>query len=112
MTEQETIQIIRQIKAYYPYLYKNITKEDAKAIVGVWHKQFKDIDYELVEMSVDNWGETHTAAPSLAEIKGNIFTFYSRFDRRYSELLKDENADKQEIEKIARLRDMSWSVNS
>lgn len=109
MTEQETVQIIRQIKAYYPYLYKNITKEDAKSIIGVWQKQFKDIDYEMVEMAVDKWGERHTTAPSIAELKSSIFNLYKDYDRRYSELINDENADKKEIEKIARWRDIAWS---
>ena len=112
MTEQETVQIIRQIKAYYPYLYKNITKEDAKEIVRVWHKQFKDFDYELVEMAVDKWGQRKTTAPSIAEIRSSIFGLNSEMDRRYSELLKDKNADKKEIEKIERWRMLTWNAMS
>ena len=112
MTEQETIQIIKQIKAYYPYLYKNITKEDAKDIVGVWHKQFKEIDYELVETAVDYWGERNTTAPSIAEIKQSVGRFYAEIDEQYSKLLHDKNADKKEIEKIKRWRKITWEAMS
>ena len=110
MTEQETIKIIRQIKAYYPYLYKNITKEDAKEIVEVWHKQFKKIDYELVEMAVDNWGGKKTIAPSIVEIKKSIGDLYSEIEARYSELYKDESTDKKEFEKIQRWKEIAWKA--
>lgn len=109
MTEQEAIKIIKRLKAYYPYLYKSITKDDAKEIVEVYQTQFKDIDSELVLMTIDNWAGKRTAAPSIAEIKYSIGDLYNKFNNRYSELLKDENADSKEVEKISRWRDIAWS---
>lgn len=112
MTEQEAIKIIKRLKAYYPYLYKSITKDDAKEIVEVYQTQFKEIDSELVLMTIDNWAGKRTTAPSIAEIKNSIGDLYNRFNEKYSELLHDENADPKEVEKISRWRDIAWSCMS
>lgn len=109
MTEQEAIKIIKRLKAYYPYLYKSITKDDAKEIVEVYQTQFKEIDSELVLLAIDNWAGKRITAPSIAEIKGSIGDLYYKFNQKYSELSNDEQTDPKEIEKISRWIDVAWT---
>lgn len=56
MTEKEIASIIRTLKAYYPYFYRGVTSEEARAIIDVWMVQFKDYPYELIKKAVDEWG--------------------------------------------------------
>lgn len=112
MTEKEIVSIIRTLKAYYPYYYKGITAEEAKAVVEVWKTQFKDFDLELVKRAVDQWGGRYTTPPSIAEIKHSLFNFHTEYSQEYSRLLADKNADPHEVERIKRLKEQAWSCAS
>lgn len=109
MTDKEVSTLIKILKAHYPYWYKDVTMDEAKLIIEVWKRQFKDIDYELMEKVVYKWGETKEKPPSIAELKGSIFGLHDEYSRRYSELMKDKNARPEEIERIRRLKNQAWS---
>lgn len=109
MTDKEVSTLIKILKAHYPYYYKGVTMDEAKQIIEVWKRQFKDIDYELVEKAVYKWGEKKETPPSIAELKREVFGLYTEYERRYAELTKDGNARPEEIERIGRLKRQAWS---
>ena len=107
MTEKEVASIIRTLKAYYPYYYKGVTPEEAKAIIDAWMVQFKEFDYEIIKRAVDMWGGEKETPPSIAELKRYLFRLYGEFDREYSRLLKE--GTKEEIAKMKRWRELTWN---
>lgn len=48
MNRNETTQVLRILKIAYPVFYKDITKEEAEAIVDLWHTMFESDDVLLV----------------------------------------------------------------
>lgn len=111
MTEKEIVSIIRRLKAYYPYIYRDITTEEANEIVDAWKTQIGHIDYEVVKKAVDKWGGQKEKAPTIAEFKKSLFDFYLEYDMKYSEVLK-EKADQKEIDRIFRIRNDLWDCKA
>lgn len=113
MTNEEVRSIINLLKAHYPYFYNNITtKDQANEVVEVWKIQFEGIDYQLVKMTVLDWGKKKEKAPSIAELRKYMFTFYTTIDREVGELRKDPNADPKRIEELERWRNQLWDCKS
>lgn len=108
MTEKEIITCIRLLKAHYPYYYKGITNDEKMDVIRTWTIHFKNIDYELVEKAIIEWGSKSPAPPSIAELRCGISGLYTDLDRKYSRLLK-ENANAEEIEKVREQREQAWS---
>lgn len=110
MTEKDIATIIRLLKAYYPYYYKNVTAEEAKSIIDVWKYQFGEIDYTLVERAVHKWGGTNTNPPTIPDLKHILFTFYHELDQAYSKACKDGNT--AEMTRIGKQRELIWNCGT
>lgn len=48
MTQNETIEILRILKATYPEYYKNLNKNDANALINLWSQMFEHVDVKDV----------------------------------------------------------------
>ena len=104
MTDKEIGSIIKTLKAYYPYYYKDVTTpEQAKEVMEVWRTHFGEFDYELVKKAVDKWGGKNSTAPSIADLKRTLFDFYSHIDWQIKEV-----TDSKEKEKLERWRNLIW----
>lgn len=108
MTDKEVIKIIKTLKAYYPYYYRDITPEEAKTVVEVWQIQFKNYDYELINKAVHAWGGKNTTPPSLAELKYSLFDFYTEISDEYTRLL-NEDLNSKELERVKKWREQTWA---
>lgn len=103
MTDKEISSIIRTLKAYYPYYYRDVTTpEQAKEVMEVWRTHFGEFDYELVKKAVDKWGGKNSSAPSIADLKSTLFSFYSEIDWE----IKD--AEPEKAEKLEKWRQLIW----
>ena len=117
MTEAEISAVIKRLKAYYPRYYRDITTADqAREVINVWKYQFGDVDKELVETAVDEWGGTQEYPPSIAEIKKTIGKQWTKFDRENTELeramAEGKPVDKARLEKVKRMKDVAWKSMS
>lgn len=52
MTREETIAIMAVLKAAYPSYYKDMKRNDAEAIIGLWESMFRDEPAEIVATAV------------------------------------------------------------
>ena len=52
MTRTETLAIMSVLKAAYPNFYKDMKRDEAEGIVGLWTDMFKDDPAEVVAMAV------------------------------------------------------------
>ena len=83
MTKEEIIKSIKNLKAYYPYYYSNITKDEAKEIVEVWEDNFSKIPFDLMKSAIKEWSIRNTKPPTIADLRTIISKNYM--------LVKDEN---------------------
>lgn len=108
MTQQETVTIIKLLKAYYPYFYRDITSDEAKIVIEIWHTHFREFDYDLIKRAVNKWGGEHATAPSLAEFKRELFYFHSEYSSLYSKLINDPKADPEEVKRVEKMKSLTW----
>lgn len=52
MTREETLAIMSVLKAAYPNYYREMRRDEAEAIVGLWTEMFKDDPAEVVAVAV------------------------------------------------------------
>lgn len=104
MTQEQVIISIKKLKAYYPYYYSNITKEDAKAIVELWLEHFGELDYEYMQKALKKWGISNSNPPSIADLRKTIGTLYNEVDILYSKSTFTE----EEKEHLGKQRSLLW----
>ncbi len=52
MTREETLAIMSVLKAAYPAYYRDMKRDEAEGIVGLWQEMFKDEPVEVVAVAV------------------------------------------------------------
>lgn len=74
MTYDETLKIFAVLKANYSNFFKNMTRIDAEAQVGLWTEMFEDTPYELVGLAVKSFIATDVDGypPNVGRIKQEI----------------------------------------
>ena len=72
MTLDESTMILAVITAAFPNAYKNLSEEEAKAVVMVWAVQFKEIPADIVFMAVQKAIASNKFAPTIAEVKDKV----------------------------------------
>lgn len=76
MTTGETTVILAAITAAYPNAYKNMSQEEARAVVTVWAIQFADMPADIVFMAVNKAIATSKYPPTIAEVKQKVSALY------------------------------------
>ena len=76
MTKEETTVILAAITAAYPNAYKNMSAEEARAVVTVWAIQFHEMPADIVFMAVNKAIATSKFPPTIAEVKQKISGIY------------------------------------
>lgn len=100
MTQEQIITSIKKLKAYYPYFYNNISKEDAKAIVEVWLEHFGKLDYKYMQDALKSWGASKDKPPTIADLRKQIGSYYHKVDDLYSRsALTAEEKEKLEVQR-------------
>lgn len=74
MTIEETIKIMAILKAAYPMYYKDMSKDDLKPVIKLWHMQFSQYDYETVMMAVNAWiaNDTKGFPPVIGQLQEKL----------------------------------------
>lgn len=72
MNKEETTKVLAILTAMYPNYYKNMTKDEAAAVVNVWFYQFRDVPADVVIMALQKSISTSPFPPSIAEIRGKF----------------------------------------
>lgn len=78
MDRDSVIKMLGLLKIAYPNSYKEITRDDANAMIALYQKQFSDYDSRLVMVAVEELIGSNTFPPSIAEIKNKIYSLTSR----------------------------------
>lgn len=75
MTVEETLAIMSVLKAAYPAYYRDMSRNDAEAVVSLWAEMFKDENAVEVTMAVKAFICTDTKGfpPNIATIKNYIY---------------------------------------
>lgn len=73
MSREEVITVLACLKVAYPNFYKDITKNDANEMIGLYQRQFANYDSNLVMVAVEEMIGMNTFPPSIAEIKEKIY---------------------------------------
>lgn len=72
MTTKETSMVLAILKAAYPSMYNNMTKQEANGTVVVWSMQFADMPVDIVLMAVNKLISTNKFPPAVSEVKKKI----------------------------------------
>ena len=73
MDRDNVIKMLGILKMAYPNAYKDITKDDANAIIALYQRQFAGYDEKLVMVAVEELIGTNTFPPTIADIKQKIY---------------------------------------
>ena len=68
MTLKESSLFMALIKISYPTAYRDIDEVFAKLTVEMWHSEFKDIPYQVMQMALAKHRRKSNFAPTIAEI--------------------------------------------
>lgn len=74
MTTKETVQVLAICQVAYPNSFNGMKKADIEALVNLWEIQFKDYEYQDVQMALNNIisNEDNPFLPTIARIKKEI----------------------------------------
>lgn len=77
MTKKETAMIMAVLQAAFPSYYRNISPDDAKAAVNLWHEMFLDDDYLRVSAAVKAIIATQVEGfpPTIGAVKEKLLQF-------------------------------------
>ena len=64
--------VLAILKAAYPSMYNNMTKQEANGTVVVWSMQFADMPVDIVLMAVNKLISTNKFPPAVSEVKKKI----------------------------------------
>lgn len=108
MTKGETAKILAVLKAAYPNFYKNLSAQDAEAVITVWTIQLRSIPADIVYMAVTKLIATNRFPPAIAEVKDKLSQMYAE---AVSELLAMPNMDDPRAEALQRITGYCADVN-
>ena len=72
MTKQETGTLLQILKTSYPHYYKNISQEEAKSILSLYHEMFGQYPAEVVAMALKNYIKSNIYPPTIAGLMEQI----------------------------------------
>ena len=72
MDKKDILECLSRLKVAYPYIYRDISDGDAKALVNLWSFSFADSDPQTVKFAVSELIKRSSYAPSIADIRGYI----------------------------------------
>lgn len=72
MDKKDILECLSLLKVAYPYIYRDISDGDAKAIVNLWSFSFADSDPQTVKFAVSELIKRSSYAPSIADIRDYI----------------------------------------
>ena len=74
MTKEEAGKVLAVINAYYPYFFKDMNAEGKRGILELWHRQFADYDYAMVNAALDAYiaVDEQNRAPNVGVLKALI----------------------------------------
>lgn len=72
MDKKDILECLSLLKVAYPYIYRDISDGDAKALVNLWSFSFADSDPQTVKFAVSELIKRSSYAPSIAEIREYI----------------------------------------
>ena len=72
MDKKDILECLSLLKVAYPYIYRDISDGDAKALVNLWSFSFADSDPQTVKFAVSELIKRSSYAPSIADIRGYI----------------------------------------
>lgn len=80
MEKNEILKVVGYVKVAYPNSFNGLTKDDAKAMINLWYRQFKDFDYDIVMKSIDSIISVDKSnfMPSIGRIKEMIIKLQSK----------------------------------
>lgn len=78
MDRDSIIKMLGILKIAYPNAYKDITKDDANAMIALYQKQFVDYDTSLVMVAVEEIIGSNVFPPSIADIKQKVYSLTTK----------------------------------
>lgn len=77
MTKKETLNIINVLMSYYPDVFKDMSDEQTKTFIEIWHKSFEDNKYNEVQSAVMDFiqNTTEQFMPKVGQIKQIINSY-------------------------------------
>ena len=72
MDKKDILECLSLLKVAYPYIYRDISDGDAKALVNLWSFSFADSDPQTVKFAVSELIKRSSRAPSIADIRDYI----------------------------------------
>ena len=72
MDKKDILECLSLLKVAYPYIYRDISDGDAKALVNLWSFSFADSDPQTVKFAVSELIKRSSYAPSIADIRDYI----------------------------------------
>lgn len=72
MDKKDILECLSLLKVAYPYIYRDISDGDAKALVNLWSFSFADSDPQTVKFAVSELIKRSNYAPSIADIRDYI----------------------------------------
>lgn len=74
MDRDSVIKMLGLLKIAYPNSYKEITRDDANAMIALYQKQFFEYDSGIVMTAVEELIGSSKFPPSIAEIKEKVYS--------------------------------------
>lgn len=74
MKKNEILKIVMILKTSYPYAFKDMSEEDVEGMVNLYQEMFKEYTYQEVSQAVKDIINTSEYMPTIATIKGKIYT--------------------------------------
>lgn len=73
MTRDDTLSMLKLLKAAYPSFYAKMTAKDAISVVDLWSEMFADDHVDVVKVALKSLIATHSGfPPDIADVKAEI----------------------------------------
>ena len=78
MDRSDATKILTTIKIAYPSAFKEISKDDAYAMIAMWERKFSAVPVDLVFAAVDSLIATSKFPPSISDVLEELQKIYDR----------------------------------
>lgn len=111
MDKQETVKIVSLLRISFPASYANLSDQETKDILRLWHSSFQGYDFESVEAAVREFVETSTDkyAPTVGMVKSKLTGVSTNAQYSPKLPLTSSHVGKEELEMLHNL-ELKWSV--
>lgn len=86
MSRDEIIAILGILRTAYPRFYASMTKQEAEQTISLWQEMFENDNPQVVTQAVKNLIITLQFPPTIADVKNEIYKFYSSDQKSEIEL--------------------------